>query len=122
MKTLAKLELQIINRIKQRGRCSAKEVRTLQEIKQRFREPARKSGAEEALNDTLIVEHEIGEETHRLRLGELHHDQSGLGIDVKPQLAPTRLLELPGLKKKTSEQSPKKALSSRGSSRGDLIN
>jgi len=47
MKTLSKLELQIINKIKQRGRCSAKEFRTLQEIKQRFREPAKKSGAEE---------------------------------------------------------------------------
>jgi len=48
MKTLAKLEHQIINKIRQHGRCSAKEVRTLQEIKQLFREPPKKAGAKEA--------------------------------------------------------------------------
>ena len=52
-------------------------------------------------SQVLIVEHE---NTHRLNRNEEHHDQSGLGVEIIPQVTPSKMLELPGLKKSSKLQ------------------
>jgi len=67
----------------------------------------------------LIVEHEIGENTNRLKKDEIHHEQSGLGVEIIPQVTPTKLLELPGIKK-SPEKMPRQKTGSHESSRSQI--
>jgi hypothetical protein len=39
---------------------------------------------DEVDREIIIVENEPGDQTKRLRLGDTHHDQSGLGVDIIP--------------------------------------
>lgn len=70
-------------------------------------------------DEVLIVElpdnnNAFGEGTSRL---ERHHEQSGLGIDLVPQVSPTKLLELPGVKGNSPEKLKRRTSGSRDSSR-----